>query len=321
MGRQGVQTNGITRPCDRPEMARREVVKVLGLSAAGLAAAGFVPAQVPDGHRDPLDLSGPADNLKALLKMRADLSGAQVTWWMSGSIHSFVPGERSRHLFGFEGFSSSRIEPFERGWRLYHRELAVFKDPDSGRILERWLNPFLGREVEVVPRLNDPVNVELPATPGAGPFAPPFPYLENGDDVWFNMDLFFLRPSPITREEFPLNVQSDLYQGAELYIWHVRRSDLEDPGLSSAPATCGWTRLGQWEPFMEMGNRPGILVFHAAAKKLMNGAEGLPAAFRRWVEQNQPRFLTAPTEFSTANESQWTLFKKLMESRRREPSS
>jgi len=72
-----------------------------------------------------------------------------------------VPGEGNRRLFDYDGFSASRFEAFDGGYRMLNRELGAYRDPQSGAILDRWLNPYLGREVQVLQRLNDHVNVAV----------------------------------------------------------------------------------------------------------------------------------------------------------------
>jgi hypothetical protein len=294
---------------------RRHLLKSIAAGTSGLAVSSSSLSASSVTRERTLDLDDAEDNFNALMKMRGDTTGKESTWWGTGTISSFVPGERSRRLFVFEIFSVSRFESYEEGYRLLHREFGVFRDPTTGKILDRWYNPFLDREVDVLHRFTDPVNIEFNLK--SGRFRPPFPYIEHGDDIWFQFDLWFHRPSPITRKEFPLNVQSDIYEGGELYMWHVRRRELENPETTSAPATCGWARLGQWEPFMEMGNRPGMLVYRLAAKKMENGNDDLPEEIHQYATTHHPKFLSSPEEFTTPNESQWTAFKKHAEKKKK----
>jgi hypothetical protein len=128
--------------------------------------------------------------------------------------------------------------------------------------------------------------------------------------------MFFFRPSPISREEFPLNVQHDMYQGSELTMYHASDRDLQNPDLTSAPAQVTFARIGQWEPFMEMGNRPGHMVFHAAGKKLAGGATELARLdprFHAYIVDGHPEYLRSPEQWQPGTVSQWDAFKKLKE--------
>ncbi len=260
----------------------------------------------------------PEQALDALVKMRADLGGREAAWFWTGSIWAMVPGEGNQKLFDYEGFSAARFDPIDGGYRMLNRETGVYLDSQSGEILDRWENPFLGRRVTVLHRLNDHVNVEILARGRFSIAAVPVTVM--GDDIWWRLDMFFFRPSPITRSDFPLNVQHDMYQGSELTMYHARMSHIQNPELSSIPAEVTFTRISQWEPFMEMGNRPGQMVFHAAGKKLERGTEELAEIspqLHRYIVEDHPKFLHAPSEWQPGTISQWEAFRQLKEPERR----
>jgi len=286
-------------------MDRRSVL----VGALGLAA---LPARALESQQPAagaFDLARPGDALRALVKMRGDLGGAPAAWVWGGTIWSHVPGEPARKLFLYDAFSVCRFEAYKDGFRLLNRECGFYRDPVGGEILKRWRNPFLGYDVEVMHRFNEHVNAEL--LPG-GPFAA-IPTVVVGNDIWWRLEVFYLRPSPLTRAEFPLNVQSDSYQGAEIYFYHARLSELQDPATRTIAADVAWTRLGQWEPFMEMGNRPGEMVFHAAGKRLTSGPEELrqvnPPMFDL-LQSRYPEYLEPPREFVPGTVSQWDAFRE-----------
>ena len=301
-------------------MDRRTAIKG---AAALLAAAHLSPPEARgSAPREPLfDLDVPEQALDALVKMRGDLAGGESAWYWTGTIWAMVPGEENRPLFAYDGFAVSRFEKHEAGYRMLNREAGVYRDLASGEILEWWANPWLGREVLVLHRLNDHVNVDILRE---GRFSiRSIPTTVLGDDVWWRLDMFFLRPSPILRRDFPLNVQSDLYQGAELTMYHARRTDLDDPTRSSVPARVTFARISQWEPFMEMGNRPGQMVFHAAGRKLEAGAaelEGVDPRFFRHLNDGHPSYLRAPEHWQPGTVSQWDAFGSLMEREQRTDS-
>ena len=132
-----------------------------------------------------------------------------------------VPGEGNRRLFDYDGFSAARFETSRQAATGCSTERSVSTAiPRTGESSTAGCNPYLGREVEVLHRLNDHVNVEITAE---GRFSiASIPTTGMGDDIWWWLDMFFFRPSPISREEFPLNVQHDMYQGSELTMYHAR---------------------------------------------------------------------------------------------------
>ena len=100
---------------------------------------------------------------------------------------------------------------------MLNREVGVYRDPGTGEIFQQWRNPFLDRDVTVIHRFNDHVNVELMVRGRFNIGMVPMTIIT--DDIWWRLDKFFLRPSPISRKDYPLNVQHDLYQGAELTMY------------------------------------------------------------------------------------------------------
>jgi hypothetical protein len=281
------------------------------VAVACLLAPRVAGVEPTNASPPPYDLQVPEQALDVLVKMRGDLTGAEVAWYWTGSIWGMVPGEGNRKLFDYDGFSGARFEAVEGGYRMLNRELGVYRDPSSGEILDRWLNPYLGREVQVLHRLNDHVNVELTAQGRFGIGAIPTTIM--GDDIWWRLDIFFFRPSPISRKDYPLNVQHDMYQGSELTMYHARLADIQNPQLTSTPAEVTFTRISQWEPFMEMGNRPGQMVFHAAGRKLVDESEleRVDPRLYQHISTNHPAYLHAPEEWQPGTVSQWEAFRQL----------
>ena len=199
-------------PDSMPAFNRRAVLA----GTAGLAASALVgkAAAYPE-QTGPLDLDDKNDSLLALLKIQGDLSGADVIGGFPGKAWAWVPGERNYLLFGTYGIGASRIEyrPDEGGWRFYHREILYYLDPQSGEVLDTWKNPMTDREVEVLHIINDPVH-RFYSEKGS-PFGPPFPYLINGDDIVFQIDVFRAEENPMPRADYPLHSQQEGYQVAE----------------------------------------------------------------------------------------------------------
>jgi len=288
-----------------------------------------------------IDLENEKQNFEAFMKIRSSIEGLdssnlakESTYYWEGSIYSFINGERSKKIMGMKGFSMSRWVKTDSSYQLLTREVALYTDPKTGKILEKMATPFLEENLkgslkeslkentdslEVIHVWNDPVNQEFPYIIKENYKEKPeesevygIPYSELGEDiVCFYADIFLTYPSKITRKEFPQNVQSDLYQGAELFQFFVRKSDIKNTMLTDIPATISWTRIGQWLPFMNMGEKNGNLVYQCRGYKVLEGFEGLPKDVQEYVKAKQPIFQHAPTEYSKPNETSWTYFKKV----------
>jgi hypothetical protein len=276
-----------------------------------------------------IDLEDDKQNFDAFMKIRSSVKGLESkksaeesTYYWEGNIYSFINGKRSKKLMGMKGFSMSRWIKTDSSRQLLTREVALYTDPKTGEILEKMKNPLLSENsdsVEVIHVWNDPVNQRFPYIIKENYNQKPkestvysIPYSQLGEDVvCFYADIFLTYPSKITRKEFPQNVQSDLYQGAELFQFFVKKSDLENSMLTDIPATISWTRIGQWLPFMNMGNTEGNLVYQCRGYKVLEGFEGLPEDIKDYVRAKQPTFEHAPTEYSQPNETSWSYFKKI----------
>jgi hypothetical protein len=167
-------------------VTRRQLLAGAG-GVAGLAA-GMGAGAATDMT---LNLDDPEDNLKALIKLQADLSGKDAIGGFSGEVWGWVPGEGNRKLFRSYGIGASHVERVENGWRFYHREVMYYLDPETGEIINDWLNPYTGKRVEVMHILNDPVH-RFYAING-GRFSAPWPNTVVGDDNVFRISVFSLR--------------------------------------------------------------------------------------------------------------------------------
>jgi hypothetical protein len=282
--------------------------------------------QLPPGFNPgPLDLEKPLDNQVALLKLQADLSGEPVITIFPGKAWLWIPGENNIEAFHTYGVGASRLEfnAEEQGWRFYHREALLYTHPQTGEVMDIWDNPVTGMTVRVVHVLNDPVQRFYALEKGR--FAPPYPYLINGDNLVFQLDVF--RPpvpgnNPLTRKEYPLHSQQDVYQTGELWAIHGSMNELNNPENTRVPCHTAWGRISMWEPFFEMGNRPGVAIYHSQAFTTQNGVDDIDPKIRAYLEKNHPQFLEypyAPTEWGEGyQENHWTYAKKIIDKARAE---
>ena len=253
-----------------------------------------------------MDLTQPEANLRAFMKTRASLDGADTFTWFAGTVTAWLPGEQAVPLFGMEGYNVARAREVEGGFDLLSREAVFYLDPATREIIDTWHNPFTNDDVEVLHIWNDPVNLPMRLDGPRGPFYAPV--TEIGDELFFNVDVFLAYPSPLPRADWPEESQSDLYQAAELFQFFTKKAAISstDP---AAPCLVSWTRLGPWLPWMKMGDRPGQLVYHCRGAKLGSFDE-LPARIKQRVEADGPQYRTAPAEFTQPNETSWTYYKR-----------
>ena len=277
---------------------------LVALTATMLIAA---PVQL---HAQTVDLSDPRQLLDAYVKTVGDTSGEELVVYAQSTVFAFTPGQRGTPILGMEIVGVKRYERIEGGWQRVQREIAFYTDLATGEILKRWENPWLQREVRVVPVLNDPVNRRHVIDAQGGGWG--ISYMEVGDDIIFHREVPLRYPNPLPFAQYPLHSRGDWYEAMELFNNFVRRRDLEDPNLTSAPATGSWSRIGPWLPWMEMGNREGWLVYHGRMVKL-GGVEDLPGHVLEAIRSDHPEYLRAPEGWSEPSETSWTFYKKLLD--------
>lgn len=270
---------------------------VLGVVAASSAVA--------------LDLSDPAQQLEAYVRANGDTSGRASATWATGTVYGYVPGEKPRPLFGLEVFGMSRYQRIDGGYLRLSREVGYYTDLNTGAVLTRWFNPWLQRDVEVVPIQNDPVNRRFTLQNIS------FRINATGDDVAMYREVPLRYPNALDRANYPLYSSGDFYEAMEMFNTFVRRRDLANSKLTSVPSTGSWTRLGPWLPWMEMGAHQGNLVYHSRSFKPADGLAGMPAWLIEHVRNNHPKYLDAPSEFTSPDETSWTFFKKKVDTERK----
>ena len=261
-----------------------------------------------------VDLAAPRARLEAYVRANGDTSGAPVATWASGRVYAYVPGEKPRALFGLEVLGMSRFQKIEGGYLRLHREIGFYTDLATGEVLKTWKNPWLQRDVEVIPIQNDPVNRRFTVENTS------FSVLESGDDVMFYREVPLRYPNPLDPATYPENSSGEFYEAIEMFNTFVQRQALADPGQTSVPSTGSWTRFGPWLPWMEMGSREGYLLYHSRSLKPREGLDALPARLRQYVAMNYPKYLEAPATFTSPDETSWTFFKKVLDARKAAPA-
>ena len=258
-------------------------------------AAGFSAVQAAE-----LDLSNPDDAVRALRKLFCSLEdGLPTVYRWEGRVYSRVPGEADRHLFDTEAFSirtcrTHRDEGRGYGFRVVAREVVLYLDPATGRVLNSWTNPFTGQTVEVTHTANDPMSAPFPqyAIERDGS-AYQLPARFDGDAGRMTIEKLLWYESPLGGDFQPF--VGGHYHATEVFQFFFSRTDLlnaDQPDLKEM--SIGNFRVGQWMPWMEMGDRPGELIYIGSGALVPGGFEALPDQLRNEVRRNYPLFTKPP---------------------------
>jgi Protein of unknown function (DUF1838) len=110
-----------------------------------------------------LDLKNPEDALIATRKIQCSTKdGENCIFYWEGSVYSRIPQERDKLLFTYYGMNirATKSDTFKgnKGYRQVSREVLIYCDPETGKPIDSWKNPWTSKENTVVHITNDPVN-------------------------------------------------------------------------------------------------------------------------------------------------------------------
>ena len=293
---------------------------------AALCALLFPAATVDAAERGRmLDPSNADDQMRMQVKMSCSLiEGKPTLYWWSGRMYSRVPGERDRVLFNVHGMNMRQCRTKQdplRGfcYRSVSREVMFYLDPVSNEVVRRWKNPWTGKEVDVVQVANDPVNARDWFCSRDKDGKP----VDRSDSMQIKDDLL-LEGGGAARLFYknPLAGEYQDYVGGAYHAMEFgstqasAREALDARDTELQDAVISWGRVSRWLPWMEMGDRDGLVVFHTAGIRL-DAWEQLPEVVRTEIERNYPVYRNPPPlDDARPNETSWTVFKKYVDEKR-----
>jgi len=268
-----------------------------------------------------LNLDDPEDALKAMRKLQAFLEdGKPALYWWQGNVYSRMQGERDRLLFTYQGMNIRTSKTFndpERGYgyRQLSKEILIYMDPQTKEILRTWKNPWTGKEVEVVHIANDPVNSRAYAKGPRGPFRLGATFKDGWGSISLEVPLFYANPLGGDYQEYV----GGTYQAIEMFNFFFDEEELLGPGDGAETVSVSWARVSKWLPWMEMGDRPGWIIFNGAGRRIA-GWDRLPELLRNEIETNYPDYTSPPPlDDDRPNETSWSYFKKRIDAKREKP--
>lgn len=260
-----------------------------GLSLVGLAG---LASALPDTSKaaELPDMETPEGNLRNLLRMSASLDPEDCPWYYDGTIFAVIGEEAPRPILTFQGMEMYWAKKVEEGRYFFTGNTVSFMtDVESGDWLRTMDNPYTGETVDV------PAAVQG-GRPGRG-----FNYTVDGvepnwaadkiedkplklwwttagDYVWLHDETVYPPGLPSPRKQRKTNF--------------ARRDHFADPSVRNIPSTFTATFFSPWPRWMNMGDRPGHVIWHASGAKLKS-IEELPAMYKARLLSEHPDRLTA----------------------------
>jgi hypothetical protein len=102
-----------------------------------------------------------------------------------------------------------------------------------------------------------------------------------------------------------------MYHAMEIFNSFYNAEKLLDDDIKSiGESHGGWTRVAQWLPWMEMGDKPGIMIFNASVFNTFE-LNDVPEKIQNILNTRYPEYLNPPPlDDNRPNETSWTVFKK-----------
>lgn len=237
-----------------------------------------------------------------------------------GRAYSRVPGEKDRHLFDVLGINVRHCSVITddvrgTGYRSVSREIMVYRDPETGEMLDTWTNPWTGDDVKVLHVANDPVNMREYR----------FERDENGE-ADFQRTLRVYGDLAAGSAEVPLFYPNPLgsdyqayvggmYHAMEIFNSFYATDRVLDPDVQSlGDSHLSWSRVAQWLPWLRMGDKPGVMIFNATGFSTFD-KDKVPSELVAILDEHYPMYWTPPPlDDNRPNETSWTVFKKYLES-------
>lgn len=239
-------------------------------------------------------------------------SHTSTVGYINGSVFWKGPDADFRKLFNFEGYNINRkIRQSDGTFLSLSREFVVYREPVASQILQVWMNPSTRKPNEVFYVANDPVNGVFD-----GP-TPSFP-LPSRNPVYdiYNTDVVLEYPNPLTPDNYPRFSAGDIYDSVELFGFFANSTLLHSSTDISVPYIATWMRKSEYLPWMEMGRTPGTLYYTTLSWKCNSGLSCVSDDIMQLINNDYPKYRTAPTTREDPNETSWTVFKKVIDQRR-----
>ncbi len=271
-----------------------------------------------------LDLRTGRGNQLAYARIQGDIDfGKEKFYWFKGYVMGIRPGQKVEDLFGAQGFGVIRLAERDDGViERMARQIGIFTDIRSGKVLAEWHNPFIDETVNVVHVAMDHVTYTIeeyfpgpPAYDGMGEEPPPrvpfiLPWYQHGRWLEMNFNLHMAYPNPLQPDEWPRESTGPVAIASELFTHHVLAADMQNPKITSLDYRGSWSRITPWLPWMLMGQEVGHCSYSAFMSTCDHPADVLSRPVVDYAEKHYARYFEAPTSMEGQSLSDMQLYAK-----------
>ena len=218
-------------------------------------------------------------------------------WWYSGRLWGQPQNDKGTNLFAVEGFSFNRMARRTNGeLQQIMEECGFWKDPDSGELLDDWINPLNGLPCKAA-HFRSRQDLTFSADGkviDAGRFEG---YLTqptiSGPTLFISEILLGAFPSSRKPGEDPLTYGGPVRTTTSLVTYTLDADKVlaDNPGFVAS--TMHFQSMSNWYPWMRMGRTHGHMMFELSGRKL-SSLDEIPTDLRGILDERRPGFLAKP---------------------------
>lgn len=108
------------------------------------------------------------------------------------------------------------------------------------------------------------------------------------------------------------------YHAMEMFNFFAYEKELLDATNDTAnDITVTWSRVADWLPWMEMGDKVGTMIFTCVGRRVAS-LDAVSETMRNEIKTTYPAYVAPPAlDDNRPNETSWTYFKKRMEAKQK----
>ena len=274
-------------PHNAPTLSRRSVL--------ASAAAGAVLVSAGGSAQAALNLEDPSEFLTTVLKMRGCVDGSLSLGWVMGQRYAIIDG-KATPMYGllastFANYTRIDAETFE----MRSFEVAYFTDIKTGKLLEKWENPFTGKVVDVPQTRMGPSIVpvkpsgfDLSDNPRMRTMSANHmfrPAVTLRDDIWITEEIKIAGDPP--------NSGPNPFRYNEMTTYNASLTDLEKPGLATVPTKIQYQSAVGFSPWNAMGDIDAINMGRGSGTRVAR-VEDFPPYYLELTEKYHADVLNDP---------------------------
>jgi hypothetical protein len=273
-------------------MERRTALKVFGIGApalVGLRKAGAAPLKLDPNNPEHVHLTH--------RKLAYSMSDAPTFMWLRATRSGLVDSKVYPFWDMNMGQAFTTKDLGNGDYEITLWSAIFYTDIKTGKFLERFVNPFTGKEVQIrytAPRVTkrkythrgeerDPINrpeMTITRVLDVGP-------------AWVENDTIWVRGDTSTRMEPKDPATAKLSQVNDWSTYMGRLSDVADPENLNPKSTWIFNDINTWPAWLEMADLPGNYVSRGLGQKETTFA-AMPASWRKMLAEQYPGYAKDP---------------------------